>query len=421
MNRSILIPESVSEKLVKRLARLAAKAGVDLTIAEGRTVQYRKVAKFVGHSAPNQWGERARLFRHVVDPKIVIECVRVTVGELPRCNGFEFLGKIQHEEAGNILALAPQAQGTELPVEWRDAKPICDHCGTKRRRNDTFIIRTPEGRIVRVGRNCLADFLATDPTAWIALSAFQDELYSVETSDWSEGDFCGGGSIKHYPSVEWFLACAVASVAQNGYWKRGGCPEGRCPTVSDAEFLAQPYVGNNPKTARDWTERQPTAEHEATAVSVALWLGETDDKSDYIHNLKVAASGRCASSRVTGLLASAVVAYDRAIGVLVAKKQRAELADAGFTGTVKERLRNIEVTITHVGSFFCESEHYIGTKFVVGFRDDASHNYVTFTTGDGPRAGDVGKRFKVTGTVKAHKMREEKHQTVLNRCLWTEL
>src|SRR3954470_6769761 len=154
MSCSILVPEQVAKSTFKRLARLAKKAGVEVTLVAGTTPVYRKARM------TKSWTDGCGKVHHYealqVNTDQLLECARITVGELPKHNGHLFLGKIVHTEAGNLLALAPESQQAKLPPEWRTAKPTCDHCNTQRSRKDTFIIQTPEGEIKRVGRNCLA-------------------------------------------------------------------------------------------------------------------------------------------------------------------------------------------------------------------------------------------------------------------------
>lgn len=64
--------------------------------------------------------------------------------EPPRVNGWEFVAALTHiEGVGAVLRVVPGAQVAEGELKrYRDASPNnCDHCGTMRRRNDTYILR----------------------------------------------------------------------------------------------------------------------------------------------------------------------------------------------------------------------------------------------------------------------------------------
>lgn len=389
MTCSILVPAAVAATTFKRLRRLANQCGVELTFPSGTSTLYRRDSK------------------RRVDLTRAIECQRLTVGELPRANGYGFVGKLIHSSAGNIISLAPGEQGSETPEEWRTCRATCDHCGTTRRRAETFIVRCPDGSIVRIGRNCLADFLAGDPSSFISMSHFQDAVLAVESE--FDGDFGSGGGGGWSATTLHYLACAVSSIEKVGFFKRGY--EGQC-TADRAAFLA----GRNPggKSEPEWKAGQPTAAHVERAEAVIAWLKSNTDRSDYIHNLKVATSFIVAQPKLLGILASAPQAYNRALGQIAERAARAAAPDAGHVGSEGERL-DFEVTITRVNSY----ESRYGLKRVVAMKAATGHELITFTTGDGCTGNDVGKVFKLRGTVKKHSEYEGRKQTELSRCSFT--
>jgi hypothetical protein len=425
MSCSILIPTSAQEKTMKRLGRLAKQANVELTVVPGSSYLYRKTRQWRERLFPD--GRVASRWQVIeVDPNVVLECSRVTVGELPRENGFEFLGKIVHTEAGNMLMMAAHARGEAFPEEWKTAKPTCDHCHTKRSRKDTFIIRTPEGVIQRVGRNCLADFLKTSPATMIAISAFQDELLSLSDADpEDEGGYWGGGNWG--PTVWRYLTCAVAATRKHGFVKSTDYGDSedssKTPTKSVANFLAnpRPSTGN---TAADfalrkhWEEGQPTDLDMVDAVGALLWLEQSTDTGQYMHNLTVACSLPALRRETMGLIASLPAAYNRAMGKLALQKKEKEVtAQSQHVGTVGERLE-VEATILTVQPL--ESQSRWGSSDLVKLVTDEGCVLVTFTTSaSSPRQRDVGKRYTVKGTVKKHDNYKGTANTRLTRCAFT--
>jgi hypothetical protein len=389
MTLSILVPVSVFSSVSKRLARLSRDCGVELTVVPGTTVMFRR--------------DRDRK----VDLTRAIDCARVTVGDMPRVNGFKLIGKLMHTSAGNIVSLAPDAQGEETPEEWRNVKPSCDHCKTARRRNETFMVRCPDGSVKRVGRNCLADFLQVDPSDMVALSAFQDALRSLQDEDEWERGGSGGWTL----STLGFVAYAVSSIAARGFFKRQSSDQS---TADHAVFLSNPKPGREP-FASEWTACQPTEEHKNRAAEVIDWVRSSHDNSDYMHNLRVACASDVAPVKLFGLLASAPQAYNRHLGFVAERAQRdaarAAEPDAGHVGAVGER---IEVTATIVRIKAIDSD--FGTKLVVSMKTTEGHNLVTFTTGTGVNGNDTGKTFIVRGTVKKHTEYQGKAQTDLSRC-----
>lgn len=389
MTCSILVPAAVADKLTRRLSRLAAQCGVDLAFPAGTTTLYRL--------------DRDRR----VDATRAIECARVTVGELPRTNGYAFVGKLVHTSAGNIISLAPSEQGAETPAEWRTCKATCDHCGTSRRRAETFLIRTPDGTITRVGRNCLADFVAGDAAGFIALGQFQDIIRELGEDDGGEG----GGWSMFAPTTLHYLACAVSSIEHHGFFKRGS--EGE-PTANHAAFLAG-SAPRDSKVEKAWREQQPTEAHIARATEVLAWIQASTETSDYMHNLRVATASIIAQSKFFGFIASAPQAYNREQGRIAERAARAAAPDAGHLGEIGKRL-DFTAVVVRVKAF----ESMYGEKLMIALRTDAGHEAVTFTTGRGCSANDVGKRFAVRGTVKKHTEYQGRAQTELSRCTFTE-
>jgi hypothetical protein len=316
------------------------------------------------------------------------------------------IGKLTHTEAGNVIAMSPAAQGEETPVEWRTAKPTCDHCHTARRRNETFIVRCPDGSVKRVGRNCLADFLAGDPAQFLAADAFDDILRQAE-SGWDD-DFGGFGGFEWSVTTVRFVACATQTTRKDGFLKRGS--EGQC-TSDRARMLASRNPGG--RSEQDWKDNQPTADDTTRAEMAIKWAIESTESSDYAHNLRIAVSSAVADTRFLGLLASLPQAYNRAMGEVV---ERAAKPVAGHFGEVGKRV-DAEVTVERVKAY----ESMYGVKRMVAMRTDAGNVLITFTTGQGCSSQDVGKRFTIRGTVKRHGEYQGAAQTELSRVTFKEV
>ena len=408
MSCSILVPEQVVKSVMKRLSRLAKKAGVSVELVKGATPTYRK--KLVIKRYRDGWGEVREIQTLEVDTTQLLECARVTVGEMPKHNGHNFLGKIYHTAAGNLLAMARHARNVQMPVEWRTAKPTCDHCNTKRGRNETFVIQTPEGEIKRVGRNCLADFLKEDPSSLIDLALFEDEFRTLCEQD-PDSDGCWGGGMRWTPSMNHFLNCCFSSVESRGFQKA----DSEHPTKHDAMWLADSWNYTNckdPAMRADWKKRQPTEAHQVEAIGALLWLADEPRDSDYMHSLHVALLQPSVTRMNSGLAASVPAMYARHLGKLAAKQVEVPSKHVGAKG---ERL-DLEVVVTEIrGYSTTEGE----PKTIVKACTPDGAEVITFTGGKHPLLEEIGKKFSVRGTVKDHTIRNGRHQTVLSRCVWS--
>lgn len=406
MTQSLLIPAEIHDSVSTRLGRLAAKCGVEITRVAGQTTIYRRIAKTIRP----EYGTPYQV--HVIDATQAIACERVTIGEMPRTNGYAFVGKLVHTDAGNVVSLAPGEQDTVVALEWRNCAATCDHCNTARRRTETFLIRTPDGSIKRVGRNCLADFLMCDPSGMLALDAFQDALRAFHSDEDSDGERGYGGARWHFTTLH-FVAVACASIRLNGYLK---ADESNGGTKSAVLFL----VGRKPSDSRGaeaWDAGQPTATDIERAQAVIEYCKSASLASpgdNYLGNLRIAVSSDVANDKFYGLLASAPQALNRHEGKLAASKVEATRPDAGHAGAIGERLV-FDVTVVRVVAF----ETHYGVKRTVVMRSSEGHDLVTFTTGHGVSSEDQGKAFTVKGTVKKHETYQGRAQTVLSRCAFT--
>lgn len=386
---SLLIPEAVQKEVSKRLSKLAKKAGVEMMPVPGITsiVVVRK------------------------NKKCVVNCARMTVGAFPKTNGWAFVARLEHTEAGNLVSCAPDEIAAE---EWRTAAPVCEHCNTSRRRRDTFVLRGPDGESKQIGRNCLADFLMVDATELVWQAELVRSLSNESDPD-HEGSWGSGYAM---PSTDEFLACVVSSIELHGFRKtksEGGS------TAGEAEFFAGP----EPKRDLDggttaiaaWTEGQPTDAHKARATMVREWAAnlsqEATKGSDYLWNLHLACKLLgCDLRRYAGVLASTPAAYDRAMGIEQAKKAEAlKTYPTTPIGTIGKR-ETFEVTFVRRASY----DNAYGGGIICAFETAAGDQIVWFASGECPGSDDLNKHMKLTGKVKSQGERNGRPQTTLTRC-----
>lgn len=133
-------------------------------------------------------------------------------GEPPHVEGYEFIAKIEHTEAGNLINFAPKASVQNLPSEFRNATQQCDLCHTARDRNNTFILRMDKDSderfpgkkkndLLMVGSTCLKRFLPPGGVnALLEYASIIDQIRrdlgaaeDMEPEDNHERGYGGGG------------------------------------------------------------------------------------------------------------------------------------------------------------------------------------------------------------------------------------
>jgi len=378
MTLSLLVPQEALPKVYKRLDKLARTAGVLCEEVPGTTT--------------------------LIDDKRTLTCARLTIGDLPAVNGYEFAARIEHTKDGNLVVRGP-GETHDLDESWRHAEPLCSHCGKKRSRKETFLLRQYGVALIQIGRNCLADFLMTDPSKMVALAELVKAI-GEETDDEHWGGY--GGYWEVAPLA--FVACAVASTERYGFVKASEPGA----TKDDAWWLANPPHPLAAKSPKQWEEEQPTEDQIEAAHAIVAWAASPGEHaSEYLWNLSLAVKAP-GIGKHAGLLASAPAAYNRFLGKQVEKKI-APLRPEGFAVEKGEVFKGEVTLIRH---YLHHDERFNTSKAICTFRTDAGHELTWFATGIAPKPDMQGMRFAIKGRCKKHETYKGINKAVLSRVTW---
>lgn len=339
------------------------------------------------------------------------------LGAVAEINGYYFRAALHHTTEGNIIASVP---GYEVPREYRNAGPVCNHCGAARLRSSTYLIESKDG-LMQVGRNCLADFTgANDPhklAKWAEMIGAFDSWFQSLTDEDGERS---GPRPETQVSLEEFLRRTAAVIRMDGWVSKKLANESeRTATVSTVWFIMNCRTR---KVIKENAERYGIKgyieEDEATAEKVIAWAtetltGETEPDNDYLHNLAVITRAGLVSHRTSGLAGSMIAAWRRATQKQV-EREAAPVSPSQYVGKEKERLRGLRVTIAAVielepGDF--------GPRRIIKMVDEKGNEMACFTGSFS--ACEPGDVFDVTGTVKRHSEYKGVKQTELGRCVMT--
>ena len=390
--KSFWIPEERLHGLkdkIDKLAKRAAKLGCgSISYVVGET-QYRK--------------------RSGAESNKVDAFVAVTVtGTSPRLGGWSFAATIEHLGAdGNLIRARPDAK-IDLAA-YRTAAQVCDHCKTTRRRTETYVVQHEDGRIARVGSNCLRDFLGhKDPQA--VASMFQYILDAFGAADAEESYGSGGGASRYFDLGE-YLAYVAEMIIRVGYVSSAQARERESDSTAGmalSAMFAKP-TKDNPKiypsdTACDFATRALAyAKQEFAAKADA---GE--EMSDYGWNISVLVRRDVTDYRSAGLAASIIRAYQKTI------EREAERAARNntFFGTVGKREEFKGLRLVKVR----DAESQFGVTHIHRFLTPEGRLAVWFSSGARLQEGRV---YDLKATVKKHELRTWKdtseNQTVLTR------
>lgn len=391
------VPAERIEKLeakLEKFARRAEKLGM-------APITYEVVGeKFVKERAE---GYAARVRRLVV--------IKL-VGPAPVLAGYTFVARTEHTAAGNIISKAPGAESIYVPEALRDGGAYCDHCKTARNRIDTFILQTPSGDLMRVGRNCLADFIRSEDAATaIALWAIIADLRRGGSDEENEG-LCFSWDYL----TPFIVAASFRAVELYGWVSRKEArgEEGRSATADMAMFVGGPPP-QHPKRYEEWKAGQPTEADFAKATAALEWAKTLPGANDYEHNLKVACSLPSVTERNVGVVASVAIAYQRYLEKAM-EAARAEKKASSYFGRVDGRyIRTLTVlkAVDIHGDF--------GLTVLYTLEDADGNQFKWFSSGGASapvepvRGLQAGDSFAFLFTVKKHENYKGTDVTVLTR------
>jgi len=330
--------------------------------------------------------------------------------------GWRFAGTIEHTDGvGNIIRMFDF--NLQAPAEFRERDAVCDHCGYKRKRRDTYLVYNDEtGDWKQVGSTCIVDFTGSTNAETYA-SWFHDlwDLYeSLEAEENLDpedayGDGGDGLYSRRVHNLTEFLAY-VAHVIEHHGWVS------RAKAEYDYDFRR---TGSTSDQATTWwqTRRDDEGRYEAflpeekhweearAAIAWAASLSEDERQSDYMNNLYVLANNAGMEWRDRGLAASMVASYQRHLQRL---KEAAVVKDSQHVGTLKVRQ---EFTVQVLDVRLIETMY--GDSHLHRMVDEAGNLIIWFasTTND----MEVGHTYRVKATPKKHDEYKGTKQTTVTR------
>lgn len=386
------------EKRVNSINRRARRLGQTEIVLTWTGVTGAKVVS----AHINALGERIVVKRETIEV--------VVGGEAPVLAGWEILGSVDHREALPMIDTLP---GRACPREQWERGPVCDHCSTIRRRNRTYILQsTEDGRIVQIGKSCLADFIgssANDPHALAALWSEYAGLGRFAGKEEEEEPWAGKRDALLFSLVE-VVRLAGMAIRACGWVSAAAAKESMQVATADVvrTLLAPPPTDERARksiealrAAVDEAETARTAELAAAAVRWMVGLEESENP--YNHNLWALASVGLVSWRRIGLAASAWVAYHR-----VLEQQQAPAG--GHLGTVGKR-EVFSGQVVSVRSF----DNFYGVKHMVKIRCAGGAILVWWASSN--PGWDAGDLVTFKATVAKHEVYRGENQTVVKRAV----
>lgn len=350
----------------------------------------------------------------------VIEA-EITGLEAVKLGDWTLAATLDHDAAGNIFRTNPRFT-VEIPEEFRGTDATrCDHCNTRRLRNQTVLVWNEADGFKQVGSDCVKMFLGVSPASLIA---WMGELAIIEEDD----ERCYGGWGRDDMNVTEFVAVAALFTEAFGFVAKSTAGPYDTPTATivSAALTSRRFSQDFPKAAEvlkaaAQSPDKVTERANALAEEALEWIaGETG--SDYITNLRLAAA-RDAVGRNAGLLASLPNAYKRAKATEAERATKAAakaaLPDSVHVGKVGDKITfSGKVVYTNRSAPYS----YYGPEslFAILVSDKGEKFFASTTveTAFGRLVEEVeaDEVITVTATVKEHKVTDKgEHVTKITR------
>lgn len=336
--------------------------------------------------------------KHWYDQPYSVEMTTVKI-EYPICkiDGWQLLGKIDHKE--NLVLSMPNR---EIPDQYRNSEPVCEHCKTNRDRNETFIL-TNGTTTKQVGRSCLGLFLGMDSETAIAMSdsaMFSSWLKAMEQDDEDLIDDFGFPKTKRYfYDLDVYLPFVAQQIRLHGWISKDKAQTSYLVPTADLAFDDMLDIKDESKKISE-----PTTEDRELAASAVQWASELTDFEcgEYLRNLRQIAQNGHTSQKMIGYAASMIIAYTK----VKAEKIASENPVSNHLGKVGEKI-TVKVTLSHVSAGI---HSRYGTSYINTFIT-ASGDVICWNTGKQIAKG----QYTLTATVKSHDSYRNVPQTWVER------
>jgi DNA-directed RNA polymerase subunit RPC12/RpoP len=369
---------------------------------------------------PDKREEIEEGFRKIVK----VTCVAKLVYDIPIIDGwelictFDIVGMKEFEEV--FISKVPSKT---VPVEYQKKDEIhCDHCGHRRFRNHSMLMRNVEtGEYKEVGSTCVKDFFGHNPQGFMFYARFTwpDLSDCQEVSD-NFYDYNGQGYRMGCDDLKATLAYTSGCIKEFG-WVSAKYAMEWDKTATKHQVQEQLNPPRNWETMKGFVRIYPTKDDANIADdTIEYFKGLSEEElsdNEYLWNCHKIAKHSLVPWKFFGFACSMINAYQRYLQGEIEKEKRSS-QPSDFVGQVGDRLRDIKVTCVFLKELL--NEWTGDTKVLYIWLDEQGNKYKTFYSGYKWHMYQ-GDTAVVTGTVKNHDVWNGEKSTLLTRCAVTDV
>ena len=338
--------------------------------------------------------------------------ILVEVDGTAKIDNWECIAVLEINNYGNIIRRINTE--IDIPDRFKNSEDICEHCNSKRHRNNLYVIHNVEtDEWKQVGGNCLK--LYTNGLSMEYVTAYMDGITELEEND---GVF--GGSGKSYYSVKEVLSYAVEVIAKTGYFNA----DSRLPTKWLVAWLANHPINKaieeinrdlaNAKLMVRFDKKDFLKEDTETAVEeIIKYYKDVNDDSEFIHNIHVMLNEGYVQQKNFGFLCYLPEGYARHIQKEVEKVKRLEdIAKSEYFGNVGERYKDKAIQFVNLITAW-ETQWGVTYIYKIILEDGTA---LIWKTSNGLYLDKNEKYDKISFTIKSHNEYKGEKQTEVTRC-----
>jgi len=311
----ILVAPSEMAAFAKRLAVLNTKARVfglePITVVSTEEVLYQRRFENVSDDRQLAYLVPLRPGEFCASP-IRINRIRIEYPQV-RLGNWHVVGKLEAIDEGNLTFSVSREPADVAAITRFAEHPIeCEHCKTKRRRVDGYVLRDAEaGSYKQVGSNCLEDFTGIDPAAALFLAKMSHVIRLAE-DDLAE---FGASGRSNAVSTQSYLADVSFLCDHGGFISSAKAKESQL--VATYWEAATDFLKDAPSEIREkyHAERE---KHLAKADAVRQWVAEKPGEGDFDRNVKLLLKADAISldRKHLAFAAATVVMHNRYLGLM---------------------------------------------------------------------------------------------------------
>lgn len=323
----------------------------------------------------------------------------VTAQRLQTEDGCVLAGVLRRSGDAVVPTCVP---GQTFPAAICDRFGECDHCQTRRRRRETFVLRRRNGTYICVGRGCLRPTLGFSPAQLLSEIALRDKVGRLDAET---------GRVRRTEDVYTIdrvvRASIVAMRSAGGYLpsRAANSTRGR---VHDLLTAMPPANSEWAEALRDLRNQMDTDEVREEARQAIEWAQSIPESTtvDFRLTMRSLAQSGIVTSRFIGAACYLPVAYAKEAGEDLVLRSHLPARVNSFIGEPDEV---VEVTVFPIAMRVVPTG--FGPSTIVTGRTDDGRDVRWFTT-SGPAIDKLQEAIDSRGTVvargrvKQHQVRE---------------